>query len=240
MVRQSSARLLCSHGAALFYIASHRDCTVGDLADALVVTPRTVWGLVSELRRAGLINVRKEGRRHHYSIKEEAPFPDPLLSHATLAQFFQALHPERADVGPIAPSGKRAHMIADHPNARLITKGYAAFLKRDMATLEGLFAEGVVWHVAGNNPTSGWYRGRDAVFALFRRVQELSGGTFRVDVHTVLADDEHGVALARSTASREGKHLKAQSVNVFHVHDGKVTEVWQASEDQPAIDEFWS
>jgi ketosteroid isomerase-like protein len=75
---------------------------------------------------------------------------------------------------------------------------------------------------------------------LFGRVDELSGGTFQIRVHTVLADDEHGVALTQSTARREGMRLRAQSVNVFHVHDGKVTEVWQASEDQPSIDEFWS
>jgi ketosteroid isomerase-like protein len=240
MALQASPRLLCSHGGALFYIASHPGCTINDLADALFVTRRTVWGLVGELKRAGLINIRKEGRRHHYSIKEGAPFPDPLLSHATLGQFFQALGVKHPGVGPGLLSGKEAHVVADHPNADLIKKGYDAFLKRDMATLENLFAEDVVWHAAGTSPVSGEYGGRDAVFTLFRRIAEMSGDTFRIEVHTVLADDEHGVALTRSTASHEGKRLRAQSVNVFHVRDGKVTEVWQASEDQPSIDEFWS
>jgi ketosteroid isomerase-like protein len=240
LAREASPRLLCSHGGALFYIASHPGCTISDLADALFVTRRTVWGLVGELKRAGLINIRKEGRRHHYSIKEGAPFPDPLLSHATLGQFFQALGVKRPGVGPGPLSGKDAHIVADHPNAGLIKKGYDAFLKRDMATLDNLFAENVVWHAAGTSPISGEYRGRDAVFALFRQVNALSGGTFQIEVHTVLADDEHGVALTRATASREGKRLRAQSVNVFHVRDGMITEVWQASEDQPSIDEFWS
>jgi len=240
MALQASPRLLCSHGGALFYIASHPGGTINDLADALFVTRRTVWGLVGELKRAGLINIRKEGRRHHYSIKEGAPFPDPLLSHATLGQFFQALRLKRPGVGPGPFSGKDVHIVADHPNAGLIRKGYDAFLKRDMATLENLFAENVVWHAAGASPISGEYRGRDAVFTLFRRITELSGGTFQIEVHTVLADDEHGVALTRPTASREGKRLRAQSVNVFHVRDGRITEVWQASEEQPVIDDFWS
>ena len=130
--------------------------------------------------------------------------------------------------------------MADHPNAALIRKVYDAFLKRDLATLESLFAKDAIWHVAGTSPISGEYRERDAVLTLFRRVEELSGGTFRIEVHAVLADDEHGVALTRATASREGKHLRVQGVNVFHVQNGKITEVWQASEDQPAIDEFWS
>lgn len=239
MALQAEPRLLCSHGGALFYIASHPDCTISDLANAFFLTRRTVWSLVGDLRRAGLINVRKEGRRHHYSIKESAAFPDPLLSHATLGQFFQALGPKRpVDRGPI--SGKGAHKVEDHPIADLIRNGYDAFLKRDMATLEDFFAEDVVWHAAGTSPISGEYRGRDALFALIRQIDELSGGTFRFQIHTVLADDEHGVALTRTMASRKGRRLRAQSVNVFHVSEGRVTEVWQASEDQPSIDEFWS
>ncbi len=41
MAGQTSLRLVCSHGAALFYIAQHPDCTISDLAEALVVTRRT-------------------------------------------------------------------------------------------------------------------------------------------------------------------------------------------------------
>jgi hypothetical protein len=91
MAGQASLRLFCSHGAALFYIAQHPDCTIRDLADALVVTRRTVWGLITDLKRGNLLNIRKEGRIHHYSIRDEAPFPDPLLSHLTVGRLFQAL-----------------------------------------------------------------------------------------------------------------------------------------------------
>lgn len=91
MARQATFRLFCSHGAALFYIARHPDCTIRDLAEALVVTRRTVWGLISDLKGGSLISVRKEGRLHHYSIKEDAPFPDPMLSHLTVGRVFQAL-----------------------------------------------------------------------------------------------------------------------------------------------------
>ncbi len=240
MSRQATTRLLCSHGGALFYIASHPECSISDLADALFVTRRTVWSLVGPLKGAGLIEVHREGRRHRYRITEDAPFPDPVLSQATLGQFFQALALKRPGVGLGAVSGKGMHKVTDHQNADLIRNGYDAFLKGDMAILKSLFAEDAVWHAAGDNPTSGEYRGRDAVFGLFRVIVELSGGTFRVEVHTVLADDNHGVALTRTTARREGKRLRAQSVNVFHVRRGKITEVWQASEDQPAIDDFWS
>lgn len=91
MTEQAGFRLFCSHGATLFYIARHPGCTIRELTDAFVVTQRTMWGLISDLKRADLLDIRKEGRRHHYTIKDDAPFPDPLFAHATLGQVFRAL-----------------------------------------------------------------------------------------------------------------------------------------------------
>ncbi len=61
-------RLLSSHGLVLFYIGVRQDCTVAEISDGLSLTPRTVHGTVGDLRRAGMVNVRKVGRRHHYSV----------------------------------------------------------------------------------------------------------------------------------------------------------------------------
>ncbi len=130
--------------------------------------------------------------------------------------------------------------MADHPNAALLRKGYEAFGKGDMATITELFAEDLVWHLAGNNPLSGVHRGRDAVFAIFAKTTQLSGGTFKIDLHDVLANDEHAVALTRATASREGKQLNSLDTDVYHVSDGKVTEWWSFVENGRVTDEFWS
>ncbi len=130
--------------------------------------------------------------------------------------------------------------MADHPNAALLRKGYEAFGKGDMATITDLFSEDVVWHLAGNNQLSGVHRGRDAVFAIFAKTTQLSGGTFKVDVHDVLANDEHAVALTHATASREGKTYDSLDTDVYHVSGGKVTEWWSFVENGRLADEFWS
>ena len=130
--------------------------------------------------------------------------------------------------------------MADHPNATLLRKGYEAFGKGDMATLTDLFSEDVVWHFPGNNQLSGVHRGRDAVFAIFARTTQLSGGTFKIDVHDVVANDVHAVALTRATASRQGKQYDAMDTDVYHVSGGKVTEFWSFAEDTKKADEFWS
>ncbi len=130
--------------------------------------------------------------------------------------------------------------MAEHPNVDLLKKGYEAFAKGDMATLRELFAESIVWHVPGNSPFSGEHRGRDAVFAFFARLAELSGGTYRVEVHDFLANDEHAVALVRATASRQGRQLDGLDITVYHITNGKVAEAWDFIHEQRASDAFWS
>ena len=130
--------------------------------------------------------------------------------------------------------------MADHPYAVLIKTGHAAFEQGDMAAITELFAEDVVWHLFGSNQVAGVHRGRDAVFAAFAKMAELSGGTFKFEIHDVVANDEHAVALARATGTREGRSLDSIDTDVYHMKDGKVTEFWSFVEDNHVTDAFWS
>lgn len=66
--------LVSSHGAVLFVIATNPECTIKNIADDLCLTKRTVWGVIGDLRRKNMLLVRKEGRRHHYSVNLDARF----------------------------------------------------------------------------------------------------------------------------------------------------------------------
>ena len=127
-----------------------------------------------------------------------------------------------------------------HPNEKILKKGYDAFAAGDMDTIDALFADDIVWHAPGNNPVAGTFKGKKEVFALFGKLFELSGGTFKVDVHALFADDEHGITLTNATGSRDGKTLNDHNVQVFHFKDGKITEQWLYYEDVPRNDAFWS
>ncbi len=83
-MRQSDWYLVSSHGAVLFCIAADQGCTIKDLADRLCLTRRTVWGVIGDLRRAGMLEIRKNGRVHHYSVNLDARFPHPTLDGYTL------------------------------------------------------------------------------------------------------------------------------------------------------------
>lgn len=129
---------------------------------------------------------------------------------------------------------------AEHANAALLRRGYEAFQRGDIDTvLNEILAEDVVWHVGGRSSQSGDYRGREQVGAWFGRNFELSGGTLRVEVHDIVANDEHAVVLFRVHAEREGRTLDDNNLQVNHVRDGKVTESWVYASDPYATDEFW-
>ena len=128
--------------------------------------------------------------------------------------------------------------MAEHPNVTRIRDGYAAFAKGDFAVLHDRFAEDLLWHDGGRNQLAGENRGRDAVFGLFGRLMAVTEGTFRADLHAVLADDEHAVALVAIAASRGGRSVEVNEAHVFHMRDGKVAEFWNASADMYAFDEF--
>ena len=105
--------------------------------------------------------------------------------------------------------------MAEHANVARIRDGYAAFAEGDFAALNDLFAEDLLWHDNGRNQTSGEYRGREAVYGFFAKLMEVTEGSFRADLHAVLADDEHGVALVvlaasrAAGASRSTKHMSS-------------------------------
>ncbi len=127
-----------------------------------------------------------------------------------------------------------------HPNEDLVRRGYAAFGSGDVGTLSELFADDIVWHAGGRSPIAGDYKGKADVLGFFASLAVRAGGTFRTEIHDVLANDEHVVALVTLTAQREGKMLKDNGAQVFHVKSGKVTESWFHPGDQYADDEFWS
>jgi hypothetical protein len=128
----------------------------------------------------------------------------------------------------------------EHPNEELIRRGYAAFSGGDMETLRQLFHPDVVWHAPGRNQLSGDHRGVDAVLGYFGRTMALTEGAFRIDVHDVVANDEHAVGLNSVHAERAGRTLEDRNTLVFHVRDARVTEVWQFWADPYAADEVFA
>lgn len=125
-------------------------------------------------------------------------------------------------------------------NAALIRRGYEAYAVGDMDAIREIFAPDIAWHIGGRSPVSGEYKGVDQVFGFFGQLVERSGGTFAIDVHDLLASDDHVVVLTHETGSRSGRTLSIRGSHVWHLAGGKATEFWALPDDQYAEDEFWA
>jgi uncharacterized protein len=127
-----------------------------------------------------------------------------------------------------------------HPNEDLLRRGYAAFATGDLDTVFGLFADDMVWHNGGNNQLTGDVRGHQEIMGFFGKLIEVTGGTFRLDIHDVLANDTHGTVLLTAYAERDGQAMSVREVNIWHLADGKATEFWAFPEDSAEFDKMFA
>ena len=131
--------------------------------------------------------------------------------------------------------------MAEHPNIAILRRGYDAFATGDVATVSELIAPDAIWHVGGHHPFSGEYKGRDQILGFFATLIQDTGGTLAFEVHDVLANDDHAIALVREKAQRKDRSLDTREVHVYHVDaEHRATEFWEFTEDQASYDEFWS
>ena len=123
-----------------------------------------------------------------------------------------------------------------HPHAALARRHYAALEGADLDALSELLDPDVAWHVPGDGHLSGTWSGRDAVLSLFGRIYDLTGGSFRVAVEDVIADDEHAVATLTVQATIAGTAFEDAAVHVARIADGRIVSVRTWSSEQAAFD----
>jgi ketosteroid isomerase-like protein len=127
-----------------------------------------------------------------------------------------------------------------HPNEEIARSATEALSKRDMETFFGLQADDVVLHFPGRGPMAGDYEGREGMARLFQQQAQMLDAPPEIEIHDVLASDDHAVVLNRVRATKGGQTSEQQQVVVMHIEGGKITETWLQFSDQQALDEFAS
>ena len=123
----------------------------------------------------------------------------------------------------------------EHPNAALFRRMTEAMNNGDMATAESVVGDDVEWHEIGRAEP---IRGKAALLG-----REPGGADtdyeIKYDIHDVVANDEHTIALGNATATRNGKTLEYRTAEIMHIKDGKVTGRWAFSDDTQRIIDFF-
>jgi ketosteroid isomerase-like protein len=127
-----------------------------------------------------------------------------------------------------------------HPNEELMRRATDLLNEGNAEAFLDLHTDDVVVHITGRNPASGDFKGKGEVASSLQRQMEMLDQPPEFEIHDVLATDEHGVVLGRQRGTRKGKTLESSVTVVAHVRNGKFSEIWVASTDPYAEDEFFA
>ncbi|MHA6780605.1 nuclear transport factor 2 family protein [Pseudonocardia saturnea] len=124
-----------------------------------------------------------------------------------------------------------------HANEKVLRVALDAIAAGDAAAFADVAADDLVVHVPGRSRLAGDLHGRGVFGA---RVRELTGGTLTIEAHDVLGSDAHAVGIYTMRVECADRRLEWRHVNVYHIRDGKIVEVWQNPFEQDAFDDFFA
>ncbi len=114
-----------------------------------------------------------------------------------------------------------------------MTAAWDAINRRDFDAFSQALADEFVWHGAGTR-----LEGPDAITGMMRQMVAATANTLHVDVHDILANDEHAVVIQTTRAERQGRRLEDRVVYVLHVAGGRIREAFFVG-DPSVQDEFF-
>lgn len=123
-----------------------------------------------------------------------------------------------------------------HPNELLARREIELIETGELDALDDLYADDVVIHYPGKNPLAGTHRNLQEFVAKFQTL--LKDGVVTRELHDALGTDDHAVQLLKVTASASGRAHAWNAVVVYHVREGRFSEVWIHVDDQYAVDDF--
>jgi uncharacterized protein len=127
-----------------------------------------------------------------------------------------------------------------HPNEEAVLEAYDAFARRDMPALFELLSEEITFVIPGKSIQAGTFAGKEEVRRYFSIARAHTGGTHRVEVLDLLANDRRVVALVRALGERGDRALDMMVVQIWQLSDGKLAKLSLIPADQYAFDAFWS
>ncbi len=84
-------KFLTNHARVLVCIAHDEGLRLRDIADALGVTERTVFGVVADLTEAGYVVKEKDGRRNRYRVQDHLPLRQAIGREPTIGELLGLL-----------------------------------------------------------------------------------------------------------------------------------------------------
>ena len=127
----------------------------------------------------------------------------------------------------------------NHPNKTILEKIYADFSKGDLQSVLNSCADAMTFQVPGKSKLAGKYTKETFVTGFVTKLMELSGGSFKIEVHDILAGDRHGVVLASDFVDRKGETVQMRTAHIWRFENGKPVAWYEYPRDLYQFDSTW-
>lgn len=96
---------LTNHARALLCIARDPGVRLRDIAEAVGITERSAFAIVTDLTEAGYVAKHKEGRRNRYQIHAHLPLREAISRERTIGEMLDLLAAPEGGGGRVASGG---------------------------------------------------------------------------------------------------------------------------------------
>jgi uncharacterized protein len=130
--------------------------------------------------------------------------------------------------------------MTKNPTTALLESFYSHFVKGDWNAALAECPEQITFQVAGKSKLAGKFTKANFVQGYASKLQEVSGGTYQLEVHDILVSDRHATVLATSRVTRDGKTTELRGVHVWRVENGKPVAWYEYPRDLYQFDTVWA
>ena len=112
-------------------------------------------------------------------------------------------------------------------NTKALVESYLEASERgDRAAMLAAYSEDFVYNVFGRSPVSGTTQGQSAALDYYKKMVELSDGTYALTgVEDIMASENHAALVVNETVSRSGKTVNWKRVVLFRFRDDLIAEI---------------
>ena len=128
----------------------------------------------------------------------------------------------------------------NHPNAVLLKQLYSHWVEGNFQAMLDVCPENITFQVPGKSALAGKYTKANFVEGFALKQKTLSGGTFKLEVHDILASDLHTAVLASAKVTTHGKAAELRTVHIWRFENGKPIAWYEYPRDLYAFDATWT
>lgn len=127
-----------------------------------------------------------------------------------------------------------------NPHVKILERIYECFLAGNASGVLAECADGITFQISGKSKLAGKYTKHNFASEFMPKLAEISKGSFKLEVHDILASERHAVVLASQYLTSKGEQVQVRTAHVWRFEGGKPVAWYEYPRDLYQYDSLWS